>query len=181
MASARQAPSTEASAAAPSAGAAAPVTLGERTVAAVALLVVATLIYVVLSLTAVVPLPASVGSLARSQTIGHMKVVVSGYYITQPFTGYGGATLPPYVFAAGPEKGAPGVHVSPELPDVKAGKVAAVIDTATGDGSEASPFVIHTIARWERFVTAVSIGVLIAVAFALWLAGTVVALVRRRA
>ena len=155
-------------------------TLGERTVAAVALLAVAALIYIVLGLTGVVPLPVSVASLARTETIGHTKVVASGYYITQPFTAYGGATLPPYVFAAGPERGAPAVHVSPELPDVKAGKIAAVIDTATGDGSEASPFVIYTVAPWERFVTAVIVGVLIGVAFAFWLAGTVVALLRRR-
>ena len=180
MASAQQQPSIGPSAAAAS-SAAAPVTLGERTVAAIALLVLAALIYVVLGLTGVAPLPVSVASLARTETIGHTKVVVFGYYITQPFIGYGGASLPPYVFAAGPEKDAPGVHVSPELPDVKAGKVAAIIDTATGDGSEASPFLIHTVARFDRFVTAVIVGALIAVAFALWLAGTVVALVRRSA
>jgi hypothetical protein len=113
--------------------------------------------------------------------IGRTRVVVSGYYITQHFITMGGVSLPPYVFAAGPEKDAPGVHVTPELPDVRAGKVAAVIDTATGDGSDASPFTIHTIARWDSFVTAVIVGALIAVAFAFWLAGTVVALVRRRA
>lgn len=156
------------------------VTLGERTIAAIALLGVAALIYVILGLTGVVPLPVSVASLARAQKIGHSKVVVSGYYVTQPFIGYGGVSLPPYVFAAGSEKGSPGVHVAPELPDVKAGKVAAVIDTATGDGSEASPFVIHTIGRWDRFVTAGAVGCLIAIAFALWLAGTVVSIVRRR-
>lgn len=179
MARAHQAASPEPSPAAPGTSVA-PVTLAERTIAALALLAAAVLIYVVLGLTGVAPLPVSVASLARAQKIGHMKVVVSGYYITQPFVGYGGATLPPYVFAAGPEKGSPGVRVAPELPDVKAGKVAAVIDTATGDGSEASPFVIHTIGRWDKFVTAVSVGIVIAVAFALWLAGTAVALVRRR-
>jgi len=156
------------------------ITIGERTIAAIALLGAVALIYVILALTGVVPVPVSVASLARAQKIGHTKVVVSGYYVTQPFIGYGGVSLPPYVFAAGPEKGSPGVHVSPELPDVKAGKVAGVIDTATGDGSEASPFVIHTIGRWDKFVSAVAVGALIAVAFALWLAGTVVAIVRRR-
>jgi hypothetical protein len=173
LASARNAPS----AAIPSPGPAT-VTLGERLIAAIALLGV--VIYAILGLTGVVPVPVSVASLARAQKIGHLKVVVSGYYVTQPFVGYGGVQLPPYVFAAGPEKGSPGVRVAPELPDVKAGKVAAIIDTATGDGSEASPFVIHTIGGWDKFVIAVTVGALIAVAFALWLAGTVVALVRRR-
>jgi hypothetical protein len=178
LASAHKAPTIDPSPRSPSA--AAPVTLAERTIAAVSLLAVAALVYVLLGLTSVVPLPGSVAGLARAQRIGHTKVVVSGYYVTKPFIGYGGLSLPPYIFTAGPEKGSPGVRVSPELPDVKAGKVAVVIDTATGDGSDASPFTVHTIARWGRFVTAVIVGVLIAVAFALWLAGTVVALLRRR-
>jgi hypothetical protein len=179
LASTDKAPSVEPSARGLSA-VSAPVTLGERTIAAISLLAAAALVYVVLGLTSLVPLPVPVASLAKAQRIGHTKVVVSGYYVTQPFIGYGGLSLPPYIFTAGPEKGSPGVHVTPELPDVKAGKVAAVIDTATGDGSEASPFTIHTIARWDRFVTAVIVGAVIAVAFALWLAGTIVALVRRR-
>jgi hypothetical protein len=170
-----------AQAAARSAAVPPPVTLAERSIAAIALLVAAALLYGILGLTGLLPLPVSVASLARAQSIGHAKVVVSGYYITQPFLGMGGVSLPPYIFTAGPDKGAPGVHVGPELPDVKAGKVAAIIDTATGDGSEASPFVIHTIGPWDSFVTAVIVGALIAVAFAFWLAGTVVALMRRRA
>jgi hypothetical protein len=175
LASAQNAPAAAAQSAGP-----ATVTLAERLVAAISLLAAVALVYAILGLTGVVPIPVSVTSLAHAQKIGHTKVIVSGYYVTQPFVGYGGVQLPPYVFAAGPEKGSPGVRVAPELPDVKAGKVAAVIDTATGDGSEASPFVIHTIGHWDRFVTAVAVGALIAVAFALWLAGTVVALLRRR-
>ena len=127
-----------------------------------------------------VPRPGSVAGLAREQAIGRARVVVSGYYVTLPFESMGGPQLPPYVFAAGSRSGAPSVHVAPALSDVTADKVAAVIDTSTGDGSEASPFVIHTIARWDRFVAAAIVGLIIAVAFALWLGGTVVALIRRR-
>ncbi|HEV2038050.1 MAG TPA: hypothetical protein VGQ96_05520, partial [Candidatus Eremiobacteraceae bacterium] len=155
-------------------GGATPVTLGERSIAACALLAGTVLLYGALGLAGIVPLPASVGSLARAQQIGHTKVMVAGYYVTQPFIALGGVQLPPYVFAAGTNKDAPAVHVAPALPDVKAGKNAAVIDTATGDGSEASPFAIHTIARWDSFVSAIIVGALIAVAFAFWLAGTVV-------
>ncbi|MDQ6766758.1 MAG: hypothetical protein M3Z41_03020 [Candidatus Eremiobacteraeota bacterium] len=154
--------------------------LGERSIAACALMAVAALLYGALGLAGIVPLPASVGSLARAQQIGRTKVIVGGYYVTQPFIALGGVQLPPYIFAAGTNKDAPGVHVAPALPDVKAGNVAAIIDTATGDGSEASPFAIHTIASWDSFVSAMIVGVLIAVAFAFWLAGTVVALVRRK-
>jgi hypothetical protein len=158
-----------------------PVGLGERSLAALAILVVVAALYGVLGAFGVTPLPGSLAALSRSQQIGHTRAIVGGYYITQHFTAMGTSALPPYVFAAGAQPDAPGVHVAPALPDVRAGHVAALIDTATGDGSEASPFAIHTIARWDVFVTWVSVGVLVAVAFAFWLAGTVVALIRRRA
>ena len=155
--------------------------LGRRGLAALAVLAAAALIYGGLGAAGVAPLPASVASLAASDHIGRMRVVTSGYYITLPFVAFGGPQLPPYLFAAGPERNSPGVHVTPALPDVKPGRVAAIIDTATGDGSSASPFVIHTLARWDSFVTALAVCGLIVLAIAFWLAGGVVSLVRRKA
>jgi hypothetical protein len=156
------------------------VSLGERSLAAFVILILVGALYGVLAAFGLAPLPASLADLARSQQVGHARVIVSGYYITQHFIAMGGATLPPYVFAAGAQPDAAGIHVAPALPDVEAGKVAAIIDTATGDGSEASPFAIHTLGRWSSFVTSVIVGALVAIAFAFWLAGTIVALVRRR-
>ncbi len=149
--------------------------------AALAILVVVTALYGVLGAFGLTPLPASVASLSRAQQVGHTRAIVGGYYITQRFVAMGTSALPPYVFAVSGQPNAPGVYVAPALPDVEAGHVAALIDTATGDGSEASPFAIHTLARWDTFVTGVIVGGLVAIAFAFWLAGTVVALIRRRA
>jgi hypothetical protein len=156
------------------------VSLGERSLAAFAILVVVAALYGVLGAFGMTPLPASIAGLARAQQVGHTRVIVSGYYITQRFIAMGGSSLPPYVFASGTQPGASAIHVAPALPDVKANRVAAVIDTATGDGSDASPFAIHTLGRWDSFVTSLIVGALVTVAFAFWLAGTVVALVRRR-
>lgn len=159
-----------------------PVGLGERSLAALVILVLVAALYGVLGAFGITPLPASLAALSQAQQVGHTRAIVGGYYVTQHFVAMGtSAALPPYVFTASGQPGAPGVHVAPALVDVKAGHVAALIDTATGDGSEASPFAIHTIARWDVFVTWVIVGVLVAIAFAFWLAGTVVALIRRRA
>ncbi len=158
----------------------APITLGQRSLAALAILTVVASICGGLGAAGVLPLPASLASLSRQHLLGRLRVVVGGYYITEDFVSLGGPQLPPYVFAVAGRKGAPAVHVMPTLPDVVAGKVAAVIDTATGDGSSSMPYQIHTLARWDSFVAAVVIGPLIALAFAFWLAGPAVALVRRR-
>lgn len=154
--------------------------LGERSLAALAILVAVAVFYGVMGAAGLVPLPASLAHLSQRQQIGHTRVLVSGFYVTQYFIALGGASLPPYVFASGTQKDAPGVRVAPMLPDVAAGRVAAVIDTATGDGSEASPYVIYTLAKWDAFVSAMVVGTLIVVAFAFWLAGTVVALLHQR-
>ena len=120
-----------------------PVSLAERSIAALVIVAIVVGIYVVLGGIGVVPIPRS-------------------------------------VFASAASQNAPGVHVAPELPDVRAGRVAAIIDTATGDGSEGSPYAIHTLARWDAFVSWVIVGCLVAVAFAFWVAGSAATLVRRK-
>jgi hypothetical protein len=157
-----------------------PVSLAERSIAALVIVAIVAALYTILGVIGVVPIPRSISALAGQQQIGHQKVIVSGYYVTQSFIAMGGAALPPYIFASDASQNAPGVHVAPELPDVKAGRVAAIIDTATGDGSEGSPYAIHTLARWDTFVTWVIVGCLVAVAFAFWVAGSAATLVRRK-
>lgn len=157
-----------------------PVSLVERGIAALIILAIVVALYAVLGLVGLVPVPASVASLEHQQQVGRQKVIVSGYYITQAFVAMGGASLPPYVFASTAQPNAPGVHVTPTLADVKAGRVAVLIDTATGDGSEGSPYAVHTLGRWDAFVSWVVVGCVVAVAFAFWLAGSVATLARRR-
>jgi hypothetical protein len=157
-----------------------PVTLGRRALVALALLALLVLAVGVLSAIDVVPRPTTLASLAQKRALGHGHALVWGYYVAQPFVSMGGAQLPPYVFAATAQTGAPGVFVSPELPDLKAGQVAAIIDTSTGDGSRFSPLVIHTLARWDAFVSTLIAGLLVAAALALALSGWVAGLLRSR-
>ncbi len=159
---------------------AAPVNLGERSLAALALLVAAAFVYGCLAFAGIAPLPGSISQLARAQQVGHGKMVTAGYYVMQNFVSMGGPQLPPYTFATSPAKDAPAIHVEPTLADIRAGSVVTLIDLATGDGSEGAPYVIHTVMRTESFATAAAVSALIALALAFWLGGAVAALVRRR-
>jgi hypothetical protein len=156
------------------------ITVAQRCLAALAILAIAAVISGALGALGLMPLPASLARVADQHQVGRARVIVGGYYITQDFVSFGGSSLPPYVFAVAGQKDAPGVHVSPTLQDLAVGKVTAVIDTATGDGSASLPYQIHTLARWNTFIAAAIVGSLIALAFALWLAGPAVALLLRR-
>lgn len=139
----------------------------------VALVIVIALIvaYAVIAFAGLLPKPADLGTLAASQTVGHGPVLVSGFYVAQPFVSYGGVMLPPYAFSATAAKDAPSVRITPTLHDLHAGRVVAVIDTATGDGTASSPYVIHTVAMYNTFVDAVIVSGLIFVLLAFLIAG----------
>jgi len=142
------------------------------------LLAVLVLGYVLAGVVGFAPLPASVRSLAQAGGRAHGYALVSGWYLGLPFTANGNG-IPPYVFSGrvGVDTShlPPGiaVHVTPTLADLRAYRVVAVIDTATGDGSNWNPYVIHTIASVSAFVGTAIVAGLVLVALLFWIAGYV--------
>jgi hypothetical protein len=145
-----------------------PVTVARRGVVALSLLLALLVVWTLLGLAGIAPLPRSIATLADADKPGHGHALVSGYYIAQPFMSLGGASLPPYAFAESTNAGAKSVRVLPTLRDLSAGRVAGIIDTATGDGSRWSPYVIHTVSSFQTFVTAAAVGLLVLLTLA-WL------------
>ena len=143
---------------------------GRLLVTAIIVLVVA-LIYALLGLGGLVPVPRSIASLAARHGAGRGVAVVWGYYVAQPFISYGGPQLPPYVFAADVASGAPALHVTPTLADLRAGRVVARIDTATGDGTSYAPYAIHTIASAQSADGALVVGAVVVLVLAFAIAG----------
>lgn len=141
--------------------------------------------YVVAGVSGAVPLPRSVRSLAQESERGHGYALVSGYFMGLPFTANGNG-IPPYVFSGQlgiDTSHLPSgvvVHVAPTLADLRAFRIVAVIDTATGDGSAWSPYVIHTIASEGAFVTAAIVAGLVLIALLFWVAGYVALLAPSR-
>jgi hypothetical protein len=132
--------------------------------------------YALAGFAGLVPLPASVHSLAQQSDRGRGYALVSGWYLGLPFTANGNG-IPPYVFSG--ELGVDTmhlpsgvvVHVAPTLGDLRAYRVVAVIDTATGDGSTWSPYVIHTVASVSAFVGTAIVAGLVLIALLFWIAG----------
>ena len=143
---------------------------GSRIAGAIVILVILAIVYGVLSALAVLPMPSSIPAIAGRQSVGRGPAIVAGYFISQPFTSLGSG-LPPYVLATDTKSGSPSIHVKPTLADVKSGRVAAVVDTATGDGTRWSPDVVRTIADWNVFLAALAAAIIILIAVALWLGG----------
>lgn len=135
------------------------------------LIIAVAVLYAVLGAAGAVPLPRSVDALAARQRIGHGRVLVVGYYLAQPFVSYGGTKLPPYVFAATTKDGEPAIHVTPALEDLHAGRMVAMVDTATGDGSRWSPYVIHSVMRAATFSSVAVIVAVVVVILAFGIAG----------
>lgn len=154
---------------------AARVGFGRRVAWALAVVVLAAIVYGVCVAAKVAPLPSTVAAIAASGAPGPGPRLVDGYYVSQPFTSLGSG-LPPYVFAKDTKTGSPAIHVTPTLADVRAGRVVAIVDTSTGDGSRWSPDVIRTVATWPAFVAGVAIGAIVLIVLALWLGGLLAAL-----
>jgi hypothetical protein len=147
--------------------------LAKRIVWTGAFVALAAIAYAALAFAGRVPVPRSVASLEREGAPHNGYALVSGYYITLPFVANGNG-LPPYAFGETSAAGgavAPAVHVSPALSDLRAYRVVALIDTATGDGSEWNPYVIHTVGSVTVVVVAALAGGLMVIALLFWLAG----------
>jgi hypothetical protein len=162
------------------------VPVGARLVWAAALLAVLAIGYAITGIAGLAPLPRSVRALANEGGHARGYALVSGYYMGLPFTANGNG-IPPYVFS-----GHVGidtahlppnlvVHVAPTLADLRAYRVVAVIDTATGDGSQWSPYVIHTVASVSAFVGATIVAGLVLIALLFWIAGYIALAVQSRA
>ena len=145
--------------------------LGIRLGVALGLVVLAAALYWALGAAGVLALPRSVDALASNHSIGRGRVLVTGYYIALPFVSYGGPKLPPYVFAGTTQAGAPAIHVTPTLEDLHAGRIAAIVDTATGDGSRWSPYVIHSVMSASAFSGVAVLVAVVALLLAFVLAG----------
>jgi hypothetical protein len=142
----------------------------------VVLLAVLAIAYALAGVIGLAPLPRSVSSLAQANEHGRGYALVNGWYVGLPFTTNGNG-IPPYVFSGklGIDTShlPPGVvvYVTPTLADLRADRIVAVIDTATGDGSKWSPYVIRTVASLNVFVIAAIIAGLVLVALLFWVAG----------
>lgn len=141
--------------------------LGMRLAAALGVVMLVALLYGLLGIAGLVPLPRSVDGLAAERKVGHGAVLVRGYYLAQPFVSYGGPKLPPYTFSGTTSNDSPAVHVTPALEDLHAGRMEALIDASTGDGSRESPYTIHTLMAAGTFTSLVLVGavVLFVIAF----------------
>jgi hypothetical protein len=140
--------------------------------------------YLGLGLAGLLPMPRSVRSLAQANRTQRGYALASGYYVGLPFTANGNG-IPPYVFSGQVVDTShlpPGVavHVTPTLADLRAYRVVAIIDTATGDGSKWSPYVIHTVASVTAFAGIAIVAALILIALLFWLAGYVALAVHPR-
>jgi hypothetical protein len=151
------------------------VTAGRRAAVALSLVLAGLVGCGLLGLAGAAPLPRSIAALADANKPGHGRALVFGYYVAQPFMSLGGASLPPYAFADSTTGASKSVRVMPTLGDLRAGRVAGIIDTATGDGTQWSPYVIHTLSSFGNFVSAVVAGLLVLFALGWWLAGPLLA------
>jgi hypothetical protein len=150
-----------------------------------ALLAVLAIGYVLAGVIGFAPLPRSVRALALENGHARGYALVSGYYLGLPFTANGNG-IPPYVFSG--QLGVDTshlpsgvvVHVAPTLADLRAYRVVAVIDAATGDGSKWSPYVIHTAASVSAFVGTALVAGLVLIALLFWVAGYVALLAQSR-
>jgi len=150
--------------------------IGPRIAWAVGFAVAIALVYLVLVLASVAPWPRSLGDIARSQTPHRGYALVSGYYLAQPFTANGNG-LPPYAFGdeSTREHSGESVRVTPTLADLRAYRVIALIDLATGDGTEWNPYVIHTVGSVASVVLSTVVGILVLAALLFWAAGAAAA------
>jgi hypothetical protein len=149
---------------------------GTRVVLAIAILAVVALAYGALGLAGFVPMPRSIASLADERRIGRGQALVTGIFEMQPFVANGNG-LPPYALTD--ERGAK-VRVSPTLNDLKPVQVVAVLDLATGDGSEWNPYAIRTLGSVPAVASGAIIAALVLVALAFWLAGPLAFALRTR-
>ena len=145
--------------------------LGLRSLLALAIILALAVVYSLFAIAGIAPVPRSINSLASQHVIGHGKALVSGYYLAQPFVSYGGLRLPPYVLATSPRQEAPAIHVSPSLADLHAGPMTAIIDTATGDGTQWAPYVIHTLMQTSAFNSAALVSLIALIMIAFGIAG----------
>src|SRR5215469_13697289 len=150
--------------------------MGPRIAWAVGFAVAIALVYLVLVLASLAPWPRSLGDIARSQAPHRGYALVSGYYLSQPFMANGNG-LPPYAFGdeSTREHSGASVRVTPTLADLRAYRVIALIDLATGDGTEWSPYVIHTVGSVTSVVLSTVVGILVLAALLFWAAGAVAA------
>ena len=146
------------------------VSLRARVAGAIVVLSLVAIAYGVLTALALLPMPSSVPAIAKRASVGRRPVIVAGYFISQPFTSLGSG-LPPYVLAQDTKPGSPSIHVKPSLADVRPGRVAVIVDTETGDGSQWSPDLVRTIAGWNVFLACIAAIIIILIVVALALGG----------
>ena len=143
---------------------------------AAALLGLLVVAYAALGLGGLTPMPRSVTSLAAEQSVGRGFAVVSGRYEMQPFVA-NGVGLPPYALA---DRGGSKIRVLPTLRDLRPYPIVALLDLATGDGSQWNPYVIRTIGSVAVVVTTAVIIGLVLCALAFWAAGPIALSLTRR-
>jgi len=138
----------------------------------VGLFALVALTYGALAAGGLVPWPRSIATLAQPGAQHRGYALVSGYYLAQPFIANGNG-LPPYAFgdASTNARSGASVRVTPTLADLRAYRVVAVIDLATGDGSEWSPYVIRTVGSVTSVVLGCVVGILVLAALLFWIAG----------
>lgn len=149
------------------------VSIGARLVWTLGLIGVVLILYGVAAMLGAAPLPRSARSLAQAHGVGHGYTITSGYYVIPPGFVSIGSALPPYTLAERVDAGSPSVRVSPKLEDVRSGKVTALVDLATGDGSKWSPYYVRTLGSAGAVTSAIGVGMLLVVAFLFWIAGFV--------
>jgi len=152
------------------------VTLGARALWAGVLLVLLALAYGALGLGGLAPVPRTIESLATDQRVGRGQAIVVGLYEVQPFVANGNG-LPPYALR---DSIGWKIRVTPMLRDLRSVPVIAMVDLATGDGSEWSPYVIHTIGPIDAVASGAVVAALGVCALALWAGGPLSAVLRRR-
>ena len=149
---------------------------GARALWAVALLVLLALAYGALGFIGLAPVPRSIESLATNQHIGRGQAIVVGLYEVQPFVANGNG-LPPYALR---DSIGWKIRVTPTLHDLRSVPVIALVDLATGDGSEWSPYVIHTVGSTGTVAGGAVFAALGVCVLLLWAAGPIAIALRSR-
>jgi hypothetical protein len=154
--------------------------MGPRIALTFGLLAALIALYWLMGVAAVVPLPRSLESVAQRQTVSRGQALVAGYFSMQPFTANGNG-LPPYALT--PAAGATDVkvNVQPTLSDLRPYRVVALLDLATGDGSEWNPMVVRTVGSVTAVTGGLIVGGLVLLALLFWIAGYLAPLVGWRA
>ena len=159
---------------------AAQVSLAQRTLVTVVLTAILVGAYAAVALVGLAPLPQSLRTLAAEQRVGRGYAFVSGYYVVvQPFEALGSG-LPPYELTGDLAGRSPHVRVKPDLSDLRPGRVAALVDKATGDGTDLAPYAVKTIGLWDRFVDVAVASGLVGLALLFWLSGYAATMLGRR-